>query len=88
MAIPFNLPTQQDTDDNYEILDQLLEQLYEIMLEILRQRRSLRDSRSAIPNFMPQSKCYIPFAYYLQVITFLNSLCIFMVTWCIMPESK
>lgn len=42
MAIPFNLPTQQDTEDNYDVLDQLLEQLYEVMLEILRQRR-LRD---------------------------------------------
>ncbi|XP_023711206.1 uncharacterized protein LOC111866462 isoform X2 [Cryptotermes secundus] len=42
MAIPFNLPTQQDTEENYDILDQLLEQLYEVMLEILRQRR-LRD---------------------------------------------
>lgn len=41
MAIPFNLPTHQGTEDNYDILDQLLEQLYEIMPEILRQR--LRD---------------------------------------------
>jgi hypothetical protein len=74
MAIPFNLPLQQDTEDNY---DQLFEQLYEIMLEILRQRR-LRYRRSTVPTLLPQSKCYIPFAYYLQVITFLNTVCEFL----------
>jgi hypothetical protein len=78
MAIPFNLPTQQDTEDNYEILDQLFEQLYEIMLEILRQRRRLRDSRSAVPTLLPHSKCYILFDYYLQVINFLNRVCVFL----------
>jgi hypothetical protein len=77
MAIPFNLPTQ-DTEDNYEILDQLLEQLHEIMLETLRQRRRLRESRTQIPTtMMPHSKCHIPFAYFLQVIIFLNRVCEF-----------
>jgi hypothetical protein len=78
MAIPFNLPTQQDTEDSYEIIDQLLEQLYEIMLEILRQRRRLRESRNQIPTMMPHSKCYILIAYYLQVIIFLNRVCEFL----------
>lgn len=52
MAIPFNLPTQQETADNYDVLDLLLEQLYEIMLEILRQRRRLRESRTQVPTTM------------------------------------
>jgi hypothetical protein len=55
MAIPFFLPTQQEPEDNYDILDQLYEQLYEIVLEILRQRRRLRDNRTAVP-LLPHSK--------------------------------
>lgn len=35
MAIPFNLPTDEETEDNYRRLDQLLADLYDVLRQIL-----------------------------------------------------
>ncbi|XP_021927013.1 uncharacterized protein LOC110833352 isoform X2 [Zootermopsis nevadensis] len=58
MAIPFNLPTRQETEDNYEIMDQLLEQLYEIVRQIILRRRRSRgaDNRTGIPAPEPRNR--------------------------------
>jgi hypothetical protein len=67
MAIPFEQPTRQETDDNYEVrqetdenyevLYQLLQQLYEIVRQILlRQRRRRPGNRFPIPVPEPRSK--------------------------------
>ncbi|KDR15645.1 hypothetical protein L798_09721 [Zootermopsis nevadensis] len=62
MAIPFNLPTRQETEDNYEIMDQLLEQLYEIVRQIILRRRRSRgaDNRTGIPAPEPRIRMIRP----------------------------
>lgn len=51
MAIPFNLPTDEETEDNYRRLDQLLADLYDVLRQILLRprlhqppQRDLRDA--------------------------------------------
>ena len=58
MAIPFNLPRNQETDDNYEALDQLFEQLFEIVRQIILRRggRRLAENFHPLPVIQPRSK--------------------------------
>ena len=49
MAIPFRLPTQQETDDNYQILDQLIDQLYHIVRQIILRRGRLVEEAPVPP---------------------------------------
>ncbi|CAH0390116.1 unnamed protein product [Bemisia tabaci] len=35
MAIPFNLPSDEETEDHYKRLDQLLKDLYDVLRQIL-----------------------------------------------------
>lgn len=46
MAIPFNLPTDEQTEDNYRRLDQLLVDLYSVLRQILFRPR-------CVPEFIP-----------------------------------
>lgn len=61
MAIPFNLPTNQETEENYEVLDQLFEQLYEIVRQIILRRRGRRLTENVRPAAVtqPRSKCLL-----------------------------
>ncbi|XP_069680266.1 E1A-binding protein p400-like isoform X3 [Periplaneta americana] len=56
MAIPFNLPNQQEVEDYYQILDQLFQQLYEIVRQILlRQRRQQQQQQQQQATSSPTS---------------------------------
>jgi len=58
MAIPFNLPRNQDTEENYEVLDQLFEQLIEIVRQIILRRggRQLAENLAPLRVTEPRSK--------------------------------
>jgi hypothetical protein len=58
MAIPFNLPRNQETEENYEVLDQLFEQLIEIVRQIILRRggRRLAENLPPLPVTQPRSK--------------------------------
>lgn len=49
MAIPFNLPRNPETEENYEVLDLLFEQLYEIVRQIILRRRGRRPAENLPP---------------------------------------
>lgn len=57
MAIPFQ-PTNQETEENYEILDQLFEQLFEIVRQIILRRGGRRAAEilRPAPVIQPRSK--------------------------------
>lgn len=58
MAIPFNLPRNQETEDNYEALDQLFEQLFEIVRQIILRRggRRLAENFHPLPVIQPRNR--------------------------------
>jgi len=58
MAIPFNLPRNQETEENYEVLDQLFEQLIEIVRQIILRRggRRLAENLAPLPVIQPRNR--------------------------------
>jgi hypothetical protein len=58
MAIPFNVPRNQETEENYEVLDQLFEQLIEIVRQIILRRggRRLAENLPPVPMIHSRSK--------------------------------
>lgn len=45
MAIPFAFPSDEDTDANYQRLDQLLSDLFSVVQQILTTQRRIRDAQ-------------------------------------------
>ena len=67
MARPFILVSQQDADNDHQILEQLLEQLYQIIRQIIL-RRGRIVAQQPVP--LPNSKLFFIYFYVIAFIFF------------------
>lgn len=58
MAIPFAFPSDDDTQANYQRLDQLLSNLFDVLQQILMTQRRIREAQ--IPQNSPRRKYFQP----------------------------
>lgn len=84
MAIPFAFPSDDDTQANYQRLDQLLSNLFDVLQQILMTQRRIREAQ--LPQNSPRRKyfqpshthtytthCYI-LSFFVEITVYLNIL--------------